>query len=280
MIFTNKYNICKCFACGVSYDIFDLVGVDYHLDNFKDKVNKIQELFLGYNPVPIKKEDRKEQKNICNYDNYYEKCIKDRNKSNYLQNRGISEELINKYKIGFDKEQNLIIFPINSFCYFARSTISNKKIKSPGNSDIWNKQYLISSEKTDLVYVTEGIIDALSLEMIDPNVKVVSINGIGNISSLVRCVKENDFSGTIVIDFDNDNPGIEAARKLKEELLKLNVNSFSNSLIYNFGSDNCKDINQALITDRQLLTRNYIYFDENYKKNMEKQLAEEGFTYE
>lgn len=220
MMFTDKYNICKCFSCGVSYDIYDLIGLDYDLHSFKEQLEKVQELYLGY--VPVKKEVKKEIDNkIYDYTNYYNKCFKNRYKTTYLEQRGITRELIDKYKIGYDEERKLVVFPINKHCYFARSVVNNDKIKSRGSSDIWNKKYI--KENNQLVYVTEGIIDALSLEVIDPNVKVMSINGVGNINSLVYALKENNFNGTIGIAFDKDGAGKKATDELKKELAKINV---------------------------------------------------------
>lgn len=259
MMFTDKYNICKCFSCGVSYDIYDLIGLDYDLHSFKEQLEKVQELYLGY--VPVKKEVKKEIDNkIYDYTNYYNKCFKNRYKTTYLEQRGITRELIDKYKIGYDEERKLVVFPINKHCYFARSVVNNDKIKSRGSSDIWNKKYI--KENNQLVYVTEGIIDALSLEVIDPNVKVMSINGVGNINSLVYALKENNFNGTIGIVFDKDGAGKKATDELKKELAKINVNSFSTSMIATFDdTSKVKDINMALINNKDLLKRNYEYIN-------------------
>lgn len=268
MMFTDKYNICHCFSCGVSYDIFDVVGIDYHLDNFRDQLLKIQELYLGY--VPVIKSTSNVDNKLYDYTNYFKKCVKNISKTNYLQGRGIPESLIKKYGIGYDEERSLIVFPINKNCYFARSTISKDKIKSRGKSDIWNKKYLEESNKNDLIYVTEGIIDSLSLEAIDPNIKTISINGVGNINQLIHELKNNNFNGTIVITFDNDGPGIQASKLLKEELTKINVNSFSNTLISSFGADECNDLNKALLIDKDRLKANYEYANTAYMRFLEK----------
>ena len=45
MYYSTKYNICKCFSCGKSYDIFDLIKIDYGLTNFREQYNKLAELF-------------------------------------------------------------------------------------------------------------------------------------------------------------------------------------------------------------------------------------------
>lgn len=277
MMFTDKYNICKCFSCGASYDIYDLIGLDYDLHNFKEQLEKVQELYLGY--VPVKKEVKKEIDNkIYDYTNYYNKCFKNRYKTTYLEQRGITRELIDKYKIGYDEERQLVVFPINKHCYFARSVVNNDKIKSRGSSDIWNKKYI--KENNQLVYVTEGIIDALSLEVIDPNVKVMSINGVGNINSLIYALKENNFNGTIGIVFDKDGAGKKATDELKKELAKINVNSFSTSLVANFADEkNIKDLNQALVVNKDKLKSNYEYL-KNILISNNKRKEKEGDSFE
>ena len=277
MMFTDKYNICKCFSCGASYDIYDLIGLDYDLHNFKEQLEKVQELYLGY--VPVKKEVKKEIDNkIYDYTNYYNKCFKNRYKTTYLEQRGITRELIDKYKIGYDEERKLVVFPINKHCYFARSVVNNDKIKSRGSSDIWNKKYI--KENNQLVYVTEGIIDALSLEVIDPNVKVMSINGVGNINSLIYALKENNFNGTIGIVFDKDGAGKKATDELKKELAKINVNSFSTSMIATFDDiSKVKDINMALINNKDLLKRNYEYINSALLQRINKEKEGDGIEY-
>ena len=277
MMFTDKYNICKCFSCGASYDIYDLIGLDYDLHNFKEQLEKVQELYLGY--VPVKKEVKKEIDNkIYDYTNYYNKCFKNRYETTYLEQRGITRELIDKYKIGYDEERKLVVFPINKHCYFARSVVNNDKIKSRGSSDIWNKKYI--KENNQLVYVTEGIIDALSLEVIDPNVKVMSINGVGNINSLIYALKENNFNGTIGIVFDKDGAGKKATDELKKELAKINVNSFSTSMIATFDDiSKVKDINMALINNKDLLKRNYEYINSALLQCINKEKEGDGIEY-
>ena len=278
MMFTDKYNICKCFSCGASYDIYDLIGLDYDLHSFKEQLEKVQELYLGY--IPVKKEVKKDIDNkVYDYTNYYNKCFKNRYKTTYLEQRGITRELIDKYKIGYDEERKLVVFPINKHCYFARSVVNNDKIKSKGSSDIWNKRYI--KENNQLIYVTEGIIDALSLEVIDPNVKVMSINGVGNINSLVYALKENNFNGTIGIAFDKDVAGKKATDELKKELAKINVNSFSTSMIATFDdTSKVKDINMALINNKDLLKRNYEYINSALLQCINKEKEGDGIEYQ
>lgn len=277
MMFTDKYNICKCFACGVSYDIFDLIGLDYNLSSFRDQIKKAEELYLDYAPI------KREVKNVVDnsnkdYTKYFNVCFYNRDKTDYLEKRGITKELINKYKIGYDDKRNLVIFPINKHCYFGRSTVNNDKFKSGGNSDIWNEEYI--NENISILYITESIIDALSLEVIDSDIKVVSINGITNTKSLISRIKENNFNGIVGIIFDNDKWGINASKELKEELAKINVNSFSTSLVANFADEkNIKDLNQALVVDKDKLKSNYEYL-KNILISNNKSKEKEGDSFE
>lgn len=277
MMFTDKYNICKCFACGVSYDIFDLIGLDYDLPSFRDQIKKVEELYLDY--VPIKREVKNVVDNSNrDYTKYYNVCFYNKDKTTYLENRGITKELINKYKIGYDDKRNLVIFPINKHCYFGRSTVNNDKFKSGGNSDIWNEECI--NENTPILYITESIIDALSLEVIDPNIKVVSINGITNTKPLITKIQDNNFKGIVGIIFDNDKWGISAGKELKEELTKINVNSFSTSLVANFNDEqNVKDLNQALIIDKEKLKRNYEYLNNTLINYVNKEKEGDSIEY-
>ena len=40
-----KNNKVKCFACEASYDIYDLIGLDYNLTNFADQAKKACEIY-------------------------------------------------------------------------------------------------------------------------------------------------------------------------------------------------------------------------------------------
>ena len=47
MSFNPKTNQVHCFACNVTYDIFDVIGLDYHLNSFKEQYAKACEIFLN-----------------------------------------------------------------------------------------------------------------------------------------------------------------------------------------------------------------------------------------
>lgn len=269
MYYSTKYNICKCFSCGKSYDIFDLIKIDYGLTNFRWQYNKLAELFNEeYKQVntEIILNDNYVEKDYSSYFNY---CFRKIGNTSYLTStRGIAEHLQIKYRIGYDEERSLIIFPINEKSYFARSTINKGKYKSKGTSYLFNEKLLQESTPDTLIYITESIIDALSLETINPDLKIISLNGTTNIKRLLLLAKENNYKGSFIIALDNDSVGKTTSELLKLQLDSLNIPSYVNSLISTV--DGAKDINEALIKNKEKLERNIKYFNEQYQIIVEK----------
>lgn len=277
MSYTEKYQICKCFSCGASYDIFDLIGIDYNVESFKEKLEIASSIYPNVSDIVFKKFEVVEDRNtIIDFTNYFNKCVSKINETDYLEKRNINKNLLDKYKIGYDEKREMVVFPINKNCYFARSVTGNNKIKSRGTSYLWNEDLLNNSDKNVLIYLTESIIDSLSLETIDPDIKTVALNGLPNYKRLLQVIKEKDFNGNFVLAFDNDKTGNMYQNILKEELTNLNVSSFSTTLISNLDPEECKDLNEALIKFKDILVKNYKFFDENFKKIIDKRNEEKG----
>ena len=275
MSYSTKYNICKCFACGTTYDIFDMIGLDYGVESFKEKLEIVDKLYPNISNIVFKKFDVVESKNtLIDFTNYFKKCISKINDSNYLNERKINPDLLKKYKVGFDDKREMVVFPINKNCYFARSVNGDSKIKSKGTSYLWNEKLLDNSDNKTLIYVTESIIDSLSLETIDPDVKTIALNGLPNYKRLLKVIKDNGYNGSLVLAFDNDKSGKMYQDIVKEELTKLNVNSFSTSLVSNL---DVKDLNEALINNKESLIKNYHYFNDNFKIIIDKKTESEGY---
>lgn len=274
MSYSYKYNICKCFSCGASYDIFDLIGMDYNVESFKDKLEIVDQLYPNISNIEFKKFDVIESSNnVIDFTNYFERCIKNLGETDYLMKRKINPELYKKYNVGYDNKKDMVVFPINKNCYFARGVNNNNKIKSKGTSYLWNEELLENSNKKTLVYVTESIIDSLSLETIDKDVKTIALNGLPNYKRLLKVVKDKDFIGNLVLSFDNDKSGLMYQEIVKNELSKLNVNSFPITLISN---TDFKDLNEVLINNSEKLKSNYEYFNDVFTKIIDKRLEIKG----
>lgn len=250
MNYSEKYNMCRCFACGKKYDIFSLVAQDFNINssNFKSQIDKVVELYPNFVEVEkdwqekhLKSYDKSESK--ADYTNYYRICQLNLFKTNYLRNRGLSNKLLMNYGVGYDSKQDMVIFPIAKNCYFSRSTKENIKKNSAGAIHLWNEN--IIPQAKDLV-VTEGIIDALSLKEAGLALDVCALNGVGNYPKLLKILKENPLDNRrIIIALDNDNVGQNYAKMLSEELKKINI--LAN--IYPF-THSYKDCNEALLNDK------------------------------
>lgn len=275
MHYSDKYKICKCFSCNVRYDIFDLIRLDYGIDNFHDQVVKVAELFGKKKPqfnYPEK------DYVIVDYNSYYIFCFNHRFESDYLQTRGIDMDLQEEYNIGYDPKNDKIVFPINDNCFFARGTKDDSKIKSKGKSYLWNEKILDDADSNDLIYVTEGIIDSLSLLSIDKNIKTISLNSLSNIKRLFELCEEKNLKCNFVLAFDNDSAGLSYQKKAEEEFIELGINSFPITLISNFKRS--KDLNEALLEDKELLKRNLDFFDTQLKIFIEKTNQKDEGDYE
>ena len=274
MSYSSKYNICKCFACGASYDIFDLIGLDYGVTSFSEKLEIADKLYPNISNIVFKKFDViEDESNLIDFTNYYKKCINKISNTDYLNNRKIDIDLLKKYNVGYDDKREMVVFPINKNCYFARSVNSNQKLKSRGTSYLWNEKLLENSDSKTLIYVTESIIDSLSLETIDPDIKTVALNGLPNYKRLLKVIDDKKFVGNIVLAFDNDITGKTYQDIVKEELKKRKINSFSTSIIFTM---DVKDLNEALVKDKEAFIRNYNYFNQNFKMVIDKMLNKES----
>lgn len=292
MSYDDKRNIVKCFSCNSSYDLISLYAIDHNLDNNKDFIRIIDELALKYNidiktnkSDTLKKESMQKYANIKKEDftKYINKCKKDIDKTDYLLKRGLSEEIIKKYNIGYDIKERMLVLPISKTCYLGRYTDDTKGYKhhkpKGTSNEIFNGEYLKNSDFKTIIWVCEAIIDALSLEEINEDIKAISLNSINNASQLVQEAKDNNFKGVFMLALDTDTNGIKASEDLKEDLEAIGIKSFifnSNYDKYNVVSDDNteiknKDINEWLLSDKDKLKSSVTSLNDMLYTSLEQQ---------
>lgn len=289
MSYDEKRQIIKCFSCNNSYDLISLYAKDNNLDNKKDFKRIIDELVLKYN-IDTKTDKTNTLKKVTNvtpkkedYTKYINKCKKDIGKTDYLLKRGISEQLQTKYNIGYDVKDKMLVLPISKTCYLGRYTDDTNKYKhhkpKGTTNEIFNGNYLKDSDFKTIIWVTEAIIDALSLEEINEEIRAISLNSVSNASQLVNEARANNFKGAFMIAFDTDKTGIEASIDLKEDLDAIGIKAFIfNSTIdkYNVVSDDGneiknKDINEWLLSDREGLKKSVTSLNDMLYTSLEQQ---------
>lgn len=193
---------------------------------------------------------------------YIASCARDVNKTTYFKDRGLSEEVISRFNLGYDEHfsaeidnisgQTIFwkaaIIPYGNQAYCVRNTdlnanSKNERYKKKGIFDIYNIGVL--SEEGD-IFVAEGEFDALSLETL--GYRALALGGVGNVRLLVDRIQSSKIKHHYYICLDNDTAGQEAAISLSSYLEQLNIPYTCINVSYPY-----KDINECLYTDRKLL---------------------------
>ena len=272
MSFYKKGNICNCFACGEKYNIFSLVGMEYNLKGFKEQKEKVIELYKNRELIQdvnatiyskknieiilnstIQEKKIEEKKIYPEFYYYYRDCKKRISETDYLQKRGISKEVQDKYNIGYDtdfKEGKMkfpiqaIIIPISKDSYTVRNINSASKFRytKVGEAAIFNYWELEQNRK-DTFYIVEGEIDALSI--IEAGRKAIALGSVNEVNLLVNKLKEDKFNNKFILMLDNDEKGKMWQEILYTKLKEIDINVEKNNTLGKY-----KDANEFLVADR------------------------------
>lgn len=149
----------------------------------------------------------------------------------YFTNRGISPEVIEKYKLCvgdtsklyskyYDTRAIIPIWENGKVIYWnARALEADPKIKylkAPGAATYFNNEYLKTAAKGEVIVITEGEFDALSLESI--GIKSIAIGGVANYENFIS--KNNRQDLIFLTAFDNDETGQKIQGKNKIDIPK------------------------------------------------------------
>ena len=281
MSYNAGKNQVHCFSCDATYDIYDVIGIDYGLNTFAEQYNKAREIF-GY---PILSSKTNEQKgnfflngkhfselgdDSTDFTDMYRSAYKNRKKAmEYLEGRGLSASFADKYCIGYyygykmfgdpSKVCNAVIFPVSKGCYVARNVeVSKRKpyrYSVTGRPlGIWNADVIAEACRSGRpLFVTEAVLDALSI--VEAGGYAVSLNGTSNITLLLSYLQELDeetaHNAVIIPACDNDDAGRKANRNLTIALEMCGCQVCSCGDLY--GKE--KDANDSLRADREAFVR-------------------------
>ena len=245
-----------CFQCGAKFDIFDLVGINENITDFRDQLeflcdlyyidivrtdnttksrttakkvtNPIKEKISTVHTVSTIQTDNKKDYSIL-----YNKWHENINQCDYLTQRGISPAIQNKYKIGYapdfigtaNNTWQALIIPTSKSTFVARNiapTDKNDRYKKIGGSNIFNLKKKLFEDNAP-IFITEGEIDTLSF--LEVGAKAIGIGTTANVKKFSEKILKSEFLNkmdadakpTFIICLDNDKAGKEAT----EELFKL-----------------------------------------------------------
>lgn len=275
-----------CFKCGLHEDVLGLIGKEYFLDDFKDCLEKGAELYgqtledtqrpAEHRAVKTPAQDRittpaEPEQDYTEQYRQWNQAINEPGNAGllYLQGRGLSLDIINRFKIGYvpawkhpktEKYDMIqatprVIIPTGKGSYLARdirpaeeiSEDQRKYTKSKVNKvKLYNIGIL--DEAQGNVFVVEGEIDALSI--IEAGGQAIGLGSASNKGAFLEYVKERNPAVTFTILPDNDDTGRKTAVELRDGLLDQGRKAYIIDLF-----DNCKDANDALVQDRDALAR-------------------------
>ncbi len=275
MSYDSKRQRCKCFSCGVSYDIFDLIGIDYGLTDEKDIFNKAYELYgitidspqKDAKPLQEKQPEKKAEAQGEDFRPYYEACKAARSEApaqQYLQKRGISDEVAARFWLGYDANYSTfnleedgqrafttwraLIIPTGRSSYVARNIDTpikpekKNRYRNKGASLLFNSRALYEAEKP--VFIVEGELDALSI--IEAGGQAVGLGSTSNAKQLIDLAEKKAPAQPLILALDADEDGRKTEERIAQELERLQVSFYRYNL---YGA--AKDANEALILDRE-----------------------------
>ncbi len=277
---TNKVH---CFACGASYDLYDLVGVDYDIDNFNDAKIKAFEILNGtliekpftYHKVEKTVVDNK----IYTFNDEVEKAhldlLDNESAIEHFTDRGLSMDIIRQYKLGYSRcgyngmtarypelqtrawKQTLYTYIFPYFDENGDNPYFMCEISDRSKIDEYNDKYrkinklkmplfndvYIKTDEARFLFITEGIYDALAIE--EAGQKAIALTGTGNAFKLIGLIKDYMPNTAFIVMCDADEAGIKTSKVLSKGLSKLGYKGVIASP--KFG----KDPSEALQTDRK-----------------------------
>lgn len=248
MSYDSKRNKVHCFACGVTYDLFDCISILEGLVDMKD-------VFAFANNVFLNKEKRnsgKEKKSFNVSDLTMTKEGYD-----YLNSRGISNEVCDRFNLvyspdffygfrPFDAHWKAVIIPTSDSTFTVRNidaTEKSQRIRKVGGSPLYNSSVLYNKSKDTPVFVTEGEIDALSFY--EANADAMALGSTANTKAFLDLVRQKKPLRTLILSLDNDEMGKKSQKVIADELLKADVPFVEINVAGAY-----KDVNEALVNDR------------------------------
>lgn len=227
---THKW---KCFSCGASGDVIDLYcetqGADYNtaLSSLSATLDiEIDNTAPGTTTAPPPA-PKKEQNVKADYREYIDRSERElaanQKAMEYLRGRGLTDDTIKRFRIGYDATKNAVVMPYNAEgTYYILRGIDAKEYRKPPSAESGPEPVFqpgALSEPGNLpVFVTEGPFDALSIEQAGG--RAVAIGGTGGkkLLDLLSTIQGAE-DRPLLLYLDNDEPGRKQSAALAEELI-------------------------------------------------------------
>ena len=243
MGYNEKNQTVHCFACGATYDIFDLVGQEENLTDFPSKMKAVNRRYGGGEVIRVTAKPAQAFP-------YKEGGGRP---DPYFTGRGLSDETVRRF--GLVVENGYAVLPVfakgvcRSVCRRAIDQHVEPRYKnSRGAMQLWNSAAM-ERAAGEALFVAEGIFDALSLE--EFGFPAVALCGAANTGKLVQKIDEYvpvAWPEKMILAGDSDAAGQGMNEKLREQLTARGIACAVLAL-----PEGCKDVNEALVQNRDAL---------------------------
>lgn len=266
-----------CFTCGADYDTLDVIGIEYGLTDYNDKLKKGCEIFgltltpdnqggemyqkqskseqYTHNSIHTIKPEQEPAKLAKDYTYFLKEAQKHITETNYPQQRGLSAQIIDRFKLGYKSDFSdaktgklwkALIIPTGKGSFIARNTDheaeKGNRYRKIGGNQLYNTEALKTAQKP--IFIVEGELDALSI--IEVGGEAVALGSIANWRMFLELLETEKPAQPLVIALDNDARGEKTADDLKKGLEELQIPFYQVNAagIY-------KDANEALQEGRE-----------------------------
>ena len=233
MAYDARRHKVHCFACGATYDLFDLLQLDRSLASPLEALAEASRLY-GHGDVrprgragegsrlPLQREvepcaaqpaEREASPPPAERAAYLAACAAQRAETDYFATRGISEPTAARFSLGYDRAGGCVVLPCDEGRFVRRATAEKRYLNEKGQpSPLFQSALLRGDEPTFLV---EGVFDALSAEEL--GFRACAMNGSGNRTKVAALLRSLPPHAPVLLLPDNDRAGDEWASALTAE---------------------------------------------------------------
>jgi replicative DNA helicase len=278
-------------GCFTNSDIIDIIGLEYQLTGYNEKLQKAAELFhitidgkgdgSMYQKQDKSKQDTQQhthnnayttQQKGTDYTEFFLQANKDIDKTDY--HRGLTLDTLNRFKLGYVAEWRhpkapnapaspRLIIPVTRYSYLARDTRAEltkeqegyKKAKVKGKEHVtWTFNYKALKTARQPIFIVEGELDALSI--IDVGGEAIGLGSLSYIKSFLFLLEKQRPQQPLIISLDNEQEPEKKAKVEKQvgELIA-GIERLGIPCYRQDISAPHKDANEALMADREAFAR-------------------------
>lgn len=248
-----------CFSCGEGGDIFDLIGKYENRSDFNDQIQIAAGLYgSGGNTTSSTTRKRRESSPEPSPEvkKYIQESAAAASETDYFSRRGLSEDTVQRFSLGFDKGRKAAVIPYNAnHSYYSRRYIEGKRHEKPsveeaGKEPLFNGGALRNAELP--CFITEGALDAISImQESKQRASAIAVGGTGGYRKLLKELQLMQQANTaipfLVLSFDLDEAGQATSEKVATGLNGLGI-AFKKA---QYSAEDAKDPNEMLLKNRE-----------------------------